>query len=295
MKIEKYLYEHFGKVKPTGFFEATPTFKKIHAALEGAVEDAQWLAIYGPIMSGKTTAVDFALSRIQSGSRERCRFVNLYWPERTGINISEILNQIIYTTGLEFIGTASPKRGKEMRMLQVLDILTAAKVKGNHIVLLIDEAHELHLATLKALKRLWEYKFKGQSDLISIILTGQPSLEKKIQSDAEIRKRVIQMPFEYAQGSRAHIAKFIGSGLINNEIASALSSRFEQVGDIVHAIREAMLTAEMLGTDALDVTYFPWPTERKESRRRGEKLSVDASALEDLAGRFGVRKDGTNG
>ena len=298
MKIERYLYEHFGAAKPTGFFDQTQTYKKVHSLISGAVEDAQWIAIFGQIMSGKTSALEHVLQRVQQQRKQHCRFVNLYWPERKGINIAEILNQIIYTLGEEFLGTQSPRRGKEIRMLQVLQILCEAKYSGLHVVLLIDEAHELHLATLKALKRLWEYKFKGESDLITIVLTGQESLEHKIQADREIRKRIIQMPFDYPASSRAQIAKYIGGGLVSNEIANELGSRFEQVGDIVHAIREAMLNAEMLGESELKVTDFPWLREQKKPTRKGEKVTLNSNAIEALESKFGVKsisKDGTNG
>lgn len=297
MKIESYLYEYFGKQRPAPFVQDNLMFPKLNNAIKSAVEDAQWLAIHGQIMSGKTTAVEQALTEVNKTYRNKVRIVNLYWPERSGINISEVLNQIIYTLGDEFIGSNKTRRGKELRMYQVLDILTSAKLDNIKVVLVIDEAHELHLNTLKALKRLWEYKFRGQSDLLTIVLVGQESLEIKVHSDKEIRKRIIQIPFNYAQGALANVAKHIGAGLVKNELASRLSGSFAQVGDIIHAIRQAMVAAETIGTEQLMDSAISWPNEKPLPHKRGSKVEVNTGVLDKIEGKLGIgyRKDGTNG
>jgi type II secretory pathway predicted ATPase ExeA len=294
MNIERSIYRHFGKMKPEGVLELSTT-RKINQAIEDAVYDAHWVAIHGPIMAGKSTTVDNALELINQKTGEAVRYVNLYWPERKGINISEILNQIIYTLGPEFIGTRSPKRGKEIRMYQVLDILIEAKSRGHHVVLQIDEAHELHGMTLKALKRLWEYKYKGKSGLLTIVLIGQEKLDQKVQADREIRKRCYRTEMKYSTEEKAAIARFHGAGLVTNEMAAEIAERLEQPGDVVYAIREALLRCMKLDKDSPTISDFKFPKERTSTKKQRAKAKVDHDQIKALEQKFGAKKEVVNG
>ena len=287
MKIERSIYRHFGRPKPEGLTQTT-TNRKINTFVHDAVTDAHWIAVHGPIMAGKTAAVGSALRKVQKKTRKNIRYVNLYWPDRRGITISEVLNQMIYTLGEEYIGRRSPRRGKEIRMYQVLDILIEAKSRGHHVVLQIDEAHELHGMTIKALKRLWEYDYKGESDLLTILLVGQPKLEHKIKADREVRKRCYLHEMKYKPEEKAIIAKHHASGLINNEIAATLADRLEQPGDIVYAIRKALLRCIKLDKERPELDDFTLPKQREQRKKeKPKRVKVDSSQLDRLEKKYG--------
>lgn len=286
MRIERSLYTQLGADKPSGLLE-TPTYEKIHNTLSDCIEERGWVALYGPIGSGKTQTVDDCLENLKKSYRGKVHFVNLYWPDRTGINIAEVLNQIIYTLGEQFIGTASPRRGKEIRMLQVLDILTEAKKRHEHIVLIIDEAHELHRMTLKALKRLWEYKYKAERDLLSIILVGQEPLKKSVGSDKEVKLRVHRHSVDYSVEERALIARHHTAGLLSMDGCAILAERFTTIGEIMNAIRPAMQKAIRLERRGLTIKDFILPKVTQEVGKESKNLKVDNSALETLHRRLG--------
>lgn len=280
MKIESSLYERFGVTKPRGL-ATTPTMARTIRRVDDVVTDKHWIAIHGEIASGKTETVHNALEQARKQHAGNVRVVELYWPDRSGINIAEVLNQIIYTLGPEFIGTGSPKRGKEVRMYQVLDILVEAKRRGIDIVLVIDEAHELHIQTIKALKRLWEYKFKGDRDLLGIILVGQPPLEMKLRADMEVRLRAYRHEFAYDDTELATIASHVTKGMLTHDECVKVGKAFDRVGTMIAAIREAMVLADRMGEERLELRHIHMPEEPK-AKTPGLRPKVDKAGLEAL-------------
>ena len=68
------------------------------------------------------------------------------------------------------VSDESPRRSGEARSGQVRRVLGAAR---GSVVLWIDDAHVLHHATLRGLKRLRELTWRGTGPLLGIVLTGQ--------------------------------------------------------------------------------------------------------------------------
>lgn len=282
MKIENHIYQHLGGRKQSGLVE-TMTYKRIFDQVEDAVTEAHWVAFHGEIGSGKTETVEDCLDKLYKKYNKSVRFVNLFWPERSGINIAEVHNQIIFSLGEEMINNSSPRRGKEVRAMQVLEILATAKARGLHVVLIIDEAHELHPMTMKALKRLREYKFKGRRDLISIILIGQPKLAHKINSDREVKLRCYPYEVDYTAAERAQIACHHGFGIVSPDDARELAERFTNVGDMISAMRAAFIKAIKMG-DGFDLNYVEWPKAPPKQARKG--VTVDESSVAEIEARL---------
>ena len=83
---------------------------------------------------------------------------------------------------------------------QVETLLKKHHDAGKRIILIIDEAQDLHNHTLKYLKRLWELR-DGLTPLIGIILIGQIELATRLYSDnnlavREVTARTIHAPLE---------------------------------------------------------------------------------------------------
>ena len=129
--------------------------------------------ITGEVGSGKTTVRDKFLEENKQGSR----FIAII-PETKDagfLTAKEIMDTIIYELSEE-----KPKRSMEALSRQVKKLLKQRQAAGEKCVLIIDEAQDLHTATLKYLKRLWEMR-NGLTSLIGIVLIGQPELDKIMQ------------------------------------------------------------------------------------------------------------------
>ena len=78
-----------------------------------------------------------------------------------------------------------------MRARKLHKVLVESSRAGFRHCLVIEEAHDLHMQTLKALKRFWELK-DGMRRLLSIILIGQTELRDKLSSTQSDVREVVQ-------------------------------------------------------------------------------------------------------
>lgn len=167
--------------------------------------------ITGEVGSGKTTVRDKFLEENKQGSR----FIAII-PETKDagfLTAKEIMATIIYELSEE-----KPKRSMEALSRQVKKLLKQRQAAGEKCVLIIDEAQDLHTATLKYLKRLWEMR-NGLTSLIGIVLIGQPELETRLygQNNAEVREVT-------ARTTHARLEP------INNELKAYLTHKIKQAG-----------------------------------------------------------------
>ena len=173
--------------------------------------------ITGEVGSGKTTVRDKFLEENKQGSR----FIAII-PETKDagfLTAKEIMATIIYELSEE-----KPKRSMEALSRQVKKLLKQRQAAGEKCVLIIDEAQDLHTATLKYLKRLWEMR-NGLTSLIGIVLIGQPELETRLygQNNAEVREVT-------ARTTHARLEP------INNELKAYLTHKIKQAGGNISSI-----------------------------------------------------------
>lgn len=90
------------------------------------------------------------------------------------------------------------RRSLEGKARQVEKLLTDSSRSGNTHVLLIEEAHDLSINTLKYLKRFWELE-DGFKKLLSIILVGQPELKSKLDERQNYEAREVIRRCEIAE------------------------------------------------------------------------------------------------
>ncbi len=121
-------------------------------------------------------------------------------------------------------------RSQELRDRKLHQVLRDSNRAGNRHVLIIEEAHDLHPSTLKALKRFWELK-DGLKRLLAILLMGQTELMQRF-GGAQVNTREVWqrcVPVELPP--------------IQNP-ADFLAHRFSRAGADVHAVfEEEALTA----------------------------------------------------
>ncbi len=143
------------------------------------------------------------------------------------------------------------KRSLEGKARQVEKLLTESSRAGNTHVLLIEEAHDLSINTLKYLKRFWELE-DGFKKLLSIILVGQPELKGKLDEGQNYEAREVIRRCEIAelQPLDRHLEDYLGLKFkrLNKDIKDVFAA------DAFDAIR-AGLTRKTRQGGAMSLVY----------------------------------------
>lgn len=212
----------------------------IAEAMFHTVKHGGFLAVVGESGAGKSTLRRAMLERIQT----------------EGLSATIIQPRLFdkgrLTTGLiceAIIGDLSnerPRQSLERKARQVEQLLTGSSRAGNNHVLLIEEAHDLTIKTLKYLKRFWEME-DGFKKLLSIILIGQPELKDKLDERQNWDAREIIQRCEVAELRP-----------LNGNLEEYLALKFNRINTKL--------------TDVFDIDAFDALRERLTIRRRGQQV-----------------------
>lgn len=127
-----------------------------------AIESRAMVTIVGPRGIGKTEAIEDALKH------KGATIITLEKSEKTKITSGDIEMAMVLDLSSE-----SPLGGEKLGR-QVRPILGAAALnERKKVVLVIEEAQRLNVATLKSLKTLREKKWMGEAELFTVILISQ--------------------------------------------------------------------------------------------------------------------------
>lgn len=224
----------------------TDSARMVREGLFLAAKHGGFIAVIGESGAGKTMLRKDLIHRIQRDDEP----ISCIMPctlDKTRLTAGAICEAIIGDMSSE-----SPKRSLEAKGRQVVRLLTGSSRAGNRHVLLIEEAHDLSIPTLKYLKRFWEME-DGFQRLLSIVLIGQPELKDKLNERLhwearEVIRRVEVMELEPLNGNLeeylAHRFKRVGKALDEVFDASAFG-----------AIRERLTQRSRNGGDALSMLY----------------------------------------
>ena len=188
-----FAYAHFGlSADPWAEFDLD-TADSIRAArlVHAAATARAFVSIVGPRGAGKTRAVRKALADAGTKVVEPLRL------HRERLHLGDIETAIVRDLSDE-----TPRRSGEARSGQVRRILRAVGARSN-ILLLIDDAHALHHATLRGLKRLRELGGRDRAAVIGVVLIGQSDRTGRIP---EIGLRSDRMRFAGLTASEARTA-----------------------------------------------------------------------------------------
>ncbi len=131
------------------------------------------VSLIGESGSGKTTIRRYAIDRMQAEG-QKVRIIIPRIIDKSRLTASSICDAIIQDCSEE-----RPKRTLEGKARQIEKILTNSSRAGWSHILMIEEAHDLHIQTLKYLKRFWELE-DGFKKLLAIVLIGQPEMKGKL-------------------------------------------------------------------------------------------------------------------
>jgi len=145
----------------------------------GLESHAGFIVITGEIGSGKTTLLQTLLRGLDSQTTV-ARIVN------TMLDPRELLETIMIDFGLDPGG-----RSKPLLLRDLAQYLVDQRLAGRMVLLVIDEAQNLSLATLEELRMLSNLETE-KSKLMQIVLVGQPNLRDKLNAPEleQLRQRI---------------------------------------------------------------------------------------------------------
>jgi type II secretory pathway predicted ATPase ExeA len=142
------------------------------------------LALIGESGSGKSTIRRLAVDRWQL-EEQKVRVISPRIIDKGRLTASLICDAVIADCSTE-----KPRRTLEAKARQVEQILTNSSRSGFSHVLMIEEAHDLSIQTLKYLKRFWELE-DGFKKLLAIVLIGQVEMKAKLDESKNWEAREI--------------------------------------------------------------------------------------------------------
>ena len=142
------------------------------------------VALVGESGSGKTTIRRYAIDRMQAEG-QKVRIISPRIIDKGRLTAALICDAIIADCSTEH-----PRRTLEAKARQVEHILTNSSRSGFSHILMIEEAHDLSIQTLKYLKRFWELE-DGFKKLLAIVLIGQIEMKAKLDESKNWEAREI--------------------------------------------------------------------------------------------------------
>ena len=165
--------------------------------LYGIKEKKGFIELSGEVGAGKTTLCKALLSEL--GDKATTAFIlNSDLP---GLQLLEAI--------VEDFGMKPLRRAKVSLVRQLNNFLLEEMRGGQHVVLILDEAQNMSLATLEEIRLLSNLETDKQK-LFQIILVGQPELRRKLNSKSllQLRQR-IGVRFHVKPLERSEIDKYI--------------------------------------------------------------------------------------
>lgn len=144
------------------------------------------VAVYGEVGSGKSVIRQAVFGQLEADGTK------VLYPriiDNHRITAASLLEAIVADISEEV-----PKRSLEARSRQVIRLLRNRAASGMRQVLVVEEAHQLNVPAMKALKRIWELA-DGFSRLVGIILIGQVELRDLLDESLhpELRELIRRM------------------------------------------------------------------------------------------------------
>ncbi|MEW8494268.1 MAG: AAA family ATPase [Candidatus Thiodiazotropha taylori] len=218
----------------------------IRESMYQASKHAGFLAVIGESGAGKTTLRKDLIDRIQ---RENSP-ITVIQPriiDKGRLSAGAICDAIINDASQE-----KPMRTLESKARQIEVALAGSSRAGNTHVLIIEEAHDLSVATLKYLKRFWELE-DGFKRLLGIILIGQTELKNRLDERTNFEAREVIRRCEVAELRP-----------LNGNLEDYLSLKFHRVGkskedifepDSYDAIRDRLVQRKRGSSQMISMMY----------------------------------------
>lgn len=209
----------------------SPEQRYIREHMFSTAKHGGFLAVIGESGAGKSVLRRDLIDRIQ---REEHAITPVI--PRT-IDKGRLTASALCDAIIEDISQESPKRSLEAKARQIERLLTGSSRSGTSHVLIIEEAHDLTISTLKYLKRFWELE-DGFRRLIGIILVGQPELKGTLDERRNWQAREVIRRIEVAELAPLddHLEAYVAMKF--KRLGKAAEDVFEE--DAYNAMRERL-------------------------------------------------------
>ncbi len=199
-------YAHFGLKEPP--FKITPNTEVFYTGgNRGAVLDA---LIYA-ITNGE--GIVKVVGEVGSGKTMLCRMLQTMLPEKVesiylanpSVAPEDVLHAIAFELQLKL-----PKNADRLKVMQVLQKhLLARHADGKQVVIFVEEAQGMPLATLEEIRLLSNLETKHDK-LLQIVLFGQPELDENLnQSNIRQLRERITHSFNLAPLQQKEISEYL--------------------------------------------------------------------------------------
>ena len=158
-----------------------------HAAMMDAARNGGFVAVCGECGAGKSIMRRKLIADLNDEGDVRVVLPQTI--DKGHLTSNHILDSII----LDLDPDAQPRRSREAKARQVQRMLLESSRAGMRHVLVIEEAHDLSVPTMKQLKRLWEIE-DGYRKVLGIVLVGQQELAARLnrQTHPEMREVILR-------------------------------------------------------------------------------------------------------
>ncbi len=243
-------YAHFGLKEPP--FKITPNTEVFYTGgKRGAVLDA---LIYA-IISGE--GIVKVVGEVGSGKTMLCRMLQTMLPEKIesiylanpSVAPEDILHAIAFELQLKL-----PKNADRLKVMQVLQShLLARHTAGKQVVIFVEEAQGMPLATLEEIRLLSNLETKHDK-LLQIVLFGQPELDENLNQTQirQLRERITHgfnlAPLEPKEIGeylifRLRAAGYFGPHLFTKSAVNAIASSAQGLVRRVNILADKALLA----------------------------------------------------
>lgn len=165
----------------------------VEQSMRQVAQHGGFLAVVGESGSGKTTLRRALLEQLAKRGNE----VVVIQPKT--IDKGRLTAQGICEAILEDVApSVRVKRSLEGKARQIEKVLKHSSRSGKKHVLIIEEAHDLKVETLKYLKRFWEME-DGFTKLLAIIIVGQPEMRYQLDEGRNYDAREVIRRIEIVQ------------------------------------------------------------------------------------------------
>ena len=165
----------------------------IRETMFGTAKHGGFVAVVGESGAGKTVLRKDLIERINRESQP----IVMIQPQI--IDKTRLTAGMIFEAIIDDLAPGTPvRRSQEAKARQAQKMLTESSRAGNSHVLVIEEAHDLSIPTLKVLKRFWELE-DGFKRLLAIILVGQPELKLRLDERHNYEAREVIRRCEVAE------------------------------------------------------------------------------------------------
>lgn len=176
----------------------------IEAAMLDAARHGGFLAVIGEVGSGKSVMRRKVVEQLR-----RDADVLVIYPQmidKTRLTASSICDAIV-----QDVSSERCKAKLEDKTRQVQRLLLDRAKSGYRACLIIEEAHDLNVNTLKYLKRFYELE-DGYRKLLGIILIGQTELKHRFDEGQNIDMREVIRRVQVAEiaGLNGHLKDYLG-------------------------------------------------------------------------------------